>query len=228
MKTCGIYIIQNNANRKIYVGQSVDCAGRWNFHKSQLRNNSHHNEYLQRSFNKFGEENFSHRIVEECPAERLDEREIYWINYYRSYINDYGYNAELGGNRNKTFSDATKAKMSNSAKEWMKSNKRNTKLLRGWCGRKHSDETREKLSQLKKGAVFSDEHKRKLSEAKIGKPLSEETKKKLSEAHKGNTYNMITATPEMISDIKNGMSFRTFSKKYNTTGVWRRIKNCTL
>ncbi len=52
-------------------------------------------------------------------------------------------------------------------------------------GRKHSEETRKKLSEANKGKKLSEETKKKLSEANKGKKLSEETKKKLSEVQKG-------------------------------------------
>ena len=58
-------------------------------------------------------------------------------------------------------------------------------------GKKHSAETRRKISESHKGKILSEETKRKLSEANKGntyhkgKILSEETKRKLSEAHKG-------------------------------------------
>jgi predicted DNA-binding protein YlxM (UPF0122 family) len=59
-------------------------------------------------------------------------------------------------------------------------------------GKHHTEEAREKMSEVKKGRHFSEEHKRKLSKARKGKknPMygkhrSEETKKKISEACKG-------------------------------------------
>ena len=48
--------------------------------------------------NKYGVENFSVELVEETNIP--EEREKYWINYYRSYIgfsDCNGYNATLGG-----------------------------------------------------------------------------------------------------------------------------------
>lgn len=38
---------------------------------------------------------FEKTIIEECPVDKLNEREIYWIQQYNSYNN--GYNAALGG-----------------------------------------------------------------------------------------------------------------------------------
>jgi hypothetical protein len=44
---------------------------------------------------KYGIENFFVEKIEECEEDRLDEREIYWIQKYNSF-ND-GYNSTLGG-----------------------------------------------------------------------------------------------------------------------------------
>ena len=47
-------------------------------------------------------------------------------------------------------------------------------------GRKHSEETKRKMSISRKGRIFSEETRRKISEAKKGKKLSEEMKRKMS------------------------------------------------
>ena len=52
-------------------------------------------------------------------------------------------------------------------------------------GKKHSDETREKISQGNIGKYHTDETKEKISLAKLGKTLSEETKLKMSRAKLG-------------------------------------------
>ena len=49
----------------------------------------------------------------------------------------------------------------------------------------HSEETKHKISETKKGHPTSEETKRKMSKAHKGQPLSEETKRKLSTAFKG-------------------------------------------
>jgi hypothetical protein len=56
------------------------------------------------------------------------------------------------------------------------------KKFSGW---KHKDETRKKLSELKKGKKLSEDHKKRLSEFRKGIKLSEETRKKMSESRKG-------------------------------------------
>lgn len=68
------------------------------------------------------------------------------------------------------------------------------KMRQSQTGRKrHTPESRKKISDARKGKKLSEEHKRKIGEAGkgqqrcLGNKLSEEHKQKLSEAGKGNT-----------------------------------------
>ena len=65
----------------------------------------------------------------------------------------------------------------------------------GGQGGKHSDATKKKMSEIKKGKKLSDTTKKKMSEARkgennpmYGKTHSEEAKKKVSEANKGSKF----------------------------------------
>lgn len=61
----GIYMIKNKVNGMIYVGESVDIERRWNEHKTDLTNNSHHSWKLQRDWNKYGEDVFEFNVLKE-------------------------------------------------------------------------------------------------------------------------------------------------------------------
>lgn len=93
----GIYKIQNLLNNKVYVGQSNDILRRWRDHKNNAFNSNDHNynTHLYRSIRKYGLQNFSFEILEECSTSELDAREIYWISYYNSFFE--GYNLTMGG-----------------------------------------------------------------------------------------------------------------------------------
>lgn len=91
----GIYCIENKINKKQYIGQSIDINKRIKRHFSELRKGSHHNRHLQFSFNKYGENNFTSKILELCPEDDLNKREIYWIEQNKSYSE--GYNETIGG-----------------------------------------------------------------------------------------------------------------------------------
>lgn len=94
---CGIYKIENLINGKIYIGQSVDIQYRFRNHKSESFNpkSNAYDTAIHRAIRKYGVDNFSFDVIEECDQDKLLEREIYWINYYQSFGN--GYNLTSGG-----------------------------------------------------------------------------------------------------------------------------------
>lgn len=99
MKKCGIYIITNNKNDKVYIGQSVDIMCRWNAHKySALNERQDSHTKLHQAMKNIGIENFSIKVLEECSFSELNKKEIYWIKYFNSYEN--GYNMTPGGSSN--------------------------------------------------------------------------------------------------------------------------------
>ena len=113
----------------------------------------------------------------------------------------------LKGNKNclgNTLSQIHKDNLSKANKGQKRSDEIRAKfsILNGMRGKKHSEETRKKISEAKIGKKLSEEHKnniskatkgkiirseeyrKKLSDSKKGKPRSEETKKKISETLK--------------------------------------------
>lgn len=91
-KISGIYKIENLVNNKVYIGSSKNIYKRWADHKNSLRNNKHHSIHLQRSWNKYKEESFEFAIIEKCFEADLILKEQYWIDFYKSYDINIGYN----------------------------------------------------------------------------------------------------------------------------------------
>lgn len=101
--TSGIYRIHNKINDKNYVGQAYVLSARATLDAHE------HNRHLMNSYAKYGRDNFEVLLVEECPIDSLDEREIYWIASYKSYDPKYGYNKTLGGSGIKFTSETLEA-----------------------------------------------------------------------------------------------------------------------
>lgn len=164
----GIYCIKNLITNKSYIGQANNIVQRWNRHKSDLNKQIHHNNHLQRAWNKYGEQNFEFEIIEIVEnCDYLQDKEAYWIKHFKSIDRKFGYNIREAG-INSPISEETKLKIS----------KANT-------GRKFSKEHKEKLSIAGKKRVLSDETKLKISKALIGKKHSKEFCRKISDALKG-------------------------------------------
>lgn len=150
-----IYKTTNLLTGKFYIGQTVFI--------DKVINGKYlgSGKFLWNSINKHGFENFKVEIV--CYAENQEELN----NLEKKFIKDFnslapnGYNLKEGGEQ-------------------------------GGKGNKFSKEVRERLSKLKKGKNHplygknhTDESKIKMSESKKGKKASDATKKKLSEIRKG-------------------------------------------
>lgn len=66
-----IYKIQCEKDGRFYIGASTNPHKRRLEHFNHLRKNKHHNRFLQRAFNKYGESSFSYTILEEFKQEDM-------------------------------------------------------------------------------------------------------------------------------------------------------------
>ena len=132
-----IYMVENKINGKKYIGQTTNLKNRWSEHKRKLRKETHTNSHLQNSYNKYGKESFKFYILEEVKKEKIDEREIYWIDFYNTFKGE-GYNLKSGGKANCDFSEEAIQKIREASK-----------------GRKHTEETKENIyDKIKKDPNF--------------------------------------------------------------------------
>lgn len=93
----GIYKIENLLNGKCYIGQATDIKKRWNAHRNVYKKEDDiAYEYpLYRAFRKYGIDNFSFTVLEECTVTNLNKKEIEYIKKHNSFFN--GYNQTFGG-----------------------------------------------------------------------------------------------------------------------------------
>ena len=91
-----IYLISNDVNNKLYVGQTIQTLNkRFNGHCCYSKSDRSVNMYIKRAIHKYGKDKFHITLIEECPINLLNDREKYWIAFYDSYNN--GYNLTKGG-----------------------------------------------------------------------------------------------------------------------------------
>ena len=104
--SCGIYKITNLINGHFYIGQSVDIKQRFAGHKTSAKNLQHkdHNAPIHLAMAKYGCENFSYEILEECDRSQLNDREVFWIDFLQGTKNG-NYNILAGGQDRIKFDD---------------------------------------------------------------------------------------------------------------------------
>lgn len=181
----GIYKITSPSGR-IYIGQSVDLKRRIARYKSNL-NASKGQTKLNRSFVKYGISNHKFEIIELCLSKYLNNMERYYQDKF-DCVNS-GLNLRLTKTTDKSgkMSNESVAKMlvyKNNMSEAHRKNlsiaiKKN-KNFPTMLGKKHSEETKIKISESNKGKVYSQETKDKIRNAKIGTIVSIETRIKKS------------------------------------------------
>jgi group I intron endonuclease len=178
----GIYKIINLVNNKFYVGSSVNLRTRKAKHFSELRHNKHNNRYLQNAWNNYGEDNFIFVVVEEL-ADGTDTlaAENVWLKQHVGGM--YCYN--IG-------TDAV-APMLGMCGElsptWGRKRTPEELVAQSWKGKKHKEESKEKIRTFLIGKPKSAEVRAKISATlsgagnpNFGKPRSKEFVDKVSKA----------------------------------------------
>ena len=83
----GIYKISNKTDNKCYIGSSKQLTMRKKRHFRDLKNKKHHNLYLQRAFNKYGQANFIFEIIKFCSVKHLHKEEQKAFDKYKPEYN---------------------------------------------------------------------------------------------------------------------------------------------
>jgi group I intron endonuclease len=156
MSLGGIYTIHNMMNQKFYIGSAANFFERWTVHKSNLKNNKHHSQYLQNAWNKYGEDAFVFLPLQ-CISDKTRrlEMEQYLLDSLKPQYNI--------------------AKKATSCEGTIRSEETRKKMRESF-----TPERRIAISERSKQPK-SEDHKKNISEAHKGKKASEETKAKLRE-----------------------------------------------
>ena len=92
----GIYKITNDETKEAYIGRSVSVRKRLTDHiKSALGIDTIADQHVHQVMREKGIWNFTFELIEECPREKLNEREKYYIEFF--HTDQYGYNQKAGG-----------------------------------------------------------------------------------------------------------------------------------
>lgn len=94
-----IYCILNTVNDKKYIGQTIkDLSLRKRQHINLANNGS--KWAIHQAIRKYSNENFEWLIIDSADnQEELNEKEMYWIDYYNTFYEG-GYNMAVGGQCN--------------------------------------------------------------------------------------------------------------------------------
>lgn len=176
--SCGIYSIRNVVNGKRLIGSSININRRWGEHKYACCRNIHANDHFQKAWNKYGSNNFEFTILELCSQEMLTLREDAHIAYYNTLDESCGYNMQTANSV--VHSESTRLKISNKLKQYCVAHPRCPML-----GKKHTEETKRKISAKALGRKVSVETKRKMSLARKGRKHAQESIEKMRIAQRG-------------------------------------------
>lgn len=167
----GIYIIKNRINGHSYIGSTENYKRRRSDHRRSLDNRTHWNHYLQKAWNKYGATSFTFSFYIACKKSDLLFYEQRCFDVLKP---EYNLLPTAGSPRG----------YKHTAESLMK--QRIAQI-----GRKHSDETRQKMSrsamgnQRTLGRHHSAESRQKMGISRIGIPRPHEVKEKISKALKG-------------------------------------------
>ncbi|AEO93564.1 homing endonuclease [Bacillus phage G] len=118
-----IYRIHNKVNGFSYIGQTIQkkAEHRFNMHIKKLNDNKHHNYLLQKDWKKYGKDNFDFQIIQTLKYRykdkllyKINEAEIYFIQYFESMFDSYGYNLQIGGNNWQVLTKPVRERISSS------------------------------------------------------------------------------------------------------------------
>jgi group I intron endonuclease len=161
----GIYKITCLVSKRIYIGSANNLYDRKRSHFNALRRNEHGNPYLQRAWNKYGEQAFTFEVLELVLPISLTAREQYWLNKLKPFGRK-GFNILLEA--------GSRQGMKNSPEH-------NEKIRQANLGKKQTPEHIEKNRLARLGKKLPPERTKKNRLANLGrKQTSEHVEKRIA------------------------------------------------
>lgn len=165
----GIYRFVNFINAKMYIGSAVNLQNRKKNHLIMLRNGNHYNKYLQSAWNKYGERNILFEVLEYVDLkENLIEKEQFWIDKFKSYNREKGYNLSptAGSPLGVKHTEETKAKVQKAKENLVRTSEWNNNIAKALTGMKATSTAKENISKALTGRSLSFEHAEKIGNYK--------------------------------------------------------------
>lgn len=121
-----IYCAYNKINQKRYIGQTIQ--------RLSERKAAHYSKdkeiYFHRALHKYAESDWEWSVIDTAEnKEELDQKEIYWIAYYKTTNSEYGYNILSGGSNTHQTKDQIRYARDKFVQQYS-SNKNITKTIR--------------------------------------------------------------------------------------------------
>lgn len=215
MRKWCVYIHTTPSN-KVYVGiTSQNPIKRWNNGLGYNRQ-----VYFYRAILKYGWNNIRHEIIiSGISGEEAKCLEKYYINLYQANNPNSGYNLTNGGDGTLGFHHSQESRISMSIKHTGKKRPKDVieRIASKNRGRKMSKEAKKKMSEAKLNQSF--ETRQRISNAKKGKPHSKAHCLNISKALKGR--NNVWNNKAVLQCSKQGV----FIKEWNTISEASRILN---
>lgn len=201
-----VYKITNSLNGKVYIGATKrSLAERWSEHKRGGENpNAKHKLY--KDMYKYGEENFSICVLEECDTlEELYEKEAYYIDKYDAI--ESGYN---------TFSSAP------AVEDWEEVYAHLREVMQSGVNKKISDS----MKKYRKEHPFSEKHRQRLSESAMGNKNGEGNPSHSIACYCTGKYGMHEFSSYKEAGIWWYNTCKPFGDTYSEATYQRKIKDC--
>jgi group I intron endonuclease len=137
-----IYLVKNQQNKIVYVGQQIGTKSLNEYQGSGL--------LLNRAYNKYGKDYFKQEIVEYCNVDELNDKEKLYIKQYNTKF-PHGYNLTEGGDGMKgyKYNNNQKQNISNAKNGQKYPKEHGEKIRQAKLGKKRDPETINKIIQTK-------------------------------------------------------------------------------
>lgn len=176
----GIYAIKNKIDGKMYVGKSTNIKSRFSKHKSDLKKDIRPidcNRHLFNAVKKYGIMSFLFFVLEEVSVysdQLLSEKELYWMDFYKTNNRACGYNLRRDSSTKCFVHEETIAIMKTRIGD------KNPNYKKNW-----SDEKKKIMSDIAKdrhasGVFYNEKWKEKISKRTTAMWSKEENVKKMA------------------------------------------------